>query len=73
VAALEAPVRTCIGCRTKGTRNSLVRYVLADDSQTPVPDEAKQLPGRGAWLHDDPKCYDLASRRRAFARALRIR
>lgn len=28
-------------------------------------------PGRGAWLHADAACLDLAVRRTAFARALR--
>ncbi len=35
-------------------------------------DAARNLPGRGAWLHPDPQCLDAAIRRRAFARALRI-
>lgn len=28
------------------------------------------LPGRGAWLH--PACLDVALKRRAFSRALRV-
>ncbi|HSI94188.1 MAG TPA: YlxR family protein, partial [Jiangellaceae bacterium] len=28
--------------------------------------------GRGAYLHYDPGCLDLAERRRAFPRALRL-
>jgi predicted RNA-binding protein YlxR (DUF448 family) len=35
-------------------------------------DTSASMPGRGAWLHPDPKCAELAVRRRAFARALRI-
>lgn len=30
------------------------------------------MPGRGAWVHDAPKCLDAALRRRAFVRALRV-
>jgi predicted RNA-binding protein YlxR (DUF448 family) len=30
-------------------------------------------PGRGAHLHPDLDCLDLALRRRAFPRALRVR
>ncbi|GIG25226.1 hypothetical protein Cde04nite_14700 [Cellulomonas denverensis] len=37
-----------------------------------VVDVARSLPGRGAWLHPDPHCLELAERRRAFPRALRI-
>jgi len=36
-----------------------------------VPDPHHRLAGRGAWLHPDPSCLDLAERRRAFPRALR--
>jgi predicted RNA-binding protein YlxR (DUF448 family) len=30
------------------------------------------MPGRGAHLHPDRSCLDLAERRRAFPRALRL-
>jgi len=36
-----------------------------------VVDEGRSMPGRGAWLHPDPGCLELATRRRAFGRALR--
>jgi predicted RNA-binding protein YlxR (DUF448 family) len=41
------------------------------DDQVVVPDPHHRLAGRGAWLHPDPECLDLAERRRAFPRALR--
>ncbi|MDO8107360.1 DUF448 domain-containing protein [Isoptericola sp. b441] len=34
-------------------------------------DPGRSRPGRGAWLHDDPHCLELAERRRALQRALR--
>jgi len=37
-----------------------------------VPDPRGRLPGRGAFLHLDLDCLDLAERRRAFPRALRL-
>jgi len=37
-----------------------------------VPDLGGAAPGRGAHLHPDPACYELAVRRRAFVRALRL-
>lgn len=36
-----------------------------------VPDVARRLEGRGAWLHPYSACLALAERRRAFGRALR--
>jgi predicted RNA-binding protein YlxR (DUF448 family) len=37
-----------------------------------VPDPRRQLPGRGAHVHPDLQCLDLAIRRQAFRRALRL-
>ena len=37
-----------------------------------VPDPDGTAPGRGAHLHPTTACYDLAVRRKAFARALRV-
>ncbi|MCL2090568.1 MAG: YlxR family protein [Micrococcales bacterium] len=75
VSAVPAgPVRTCVGCRARDSRSSLLRVVLVIDatgSPVLVPDEAARLPGRGAWLHPDPDCLALAQRRKAFGRALR--
>ncbi|MCL2455176.1 MAG: YlxR family protein [Micrococcales bacterium] len=68
------PVRTCVGCRARGSRSSLLRVVLVIDatgSAALMLDEAARLPGRGAWLHPDLDCLALAERRRVFGRALR--
>jgi predicted RNA-binding protein YlxR (DUF448 family) len=45
--------------------------VLGDDGHSLVVDERRRAPGRGAWLHPEPGCLDLAERRRVFSRALR--
>ncbi|CAN5343649.1 hypothetical protein BH09ACT12_BH09ACT12_09780 [soil metagenome] len=37
-----------------------------------VPDPTATTPGRGAHLHPTTACYDLAVRRKAFGRALRV-
>ncbi|GGJ49008.1 hypothetical protein GCM10012282_52350 [Streptomyces lacrimifluminis] len=37
-----------------------------------VPDHRGTLPGRGAYVHPALVCLDLAVRRRAFPRALRV-
>ena len=37
-----------------------------------VPDPDGTAPGRGAHLHPTTGCYDLAVRRKAFSRALRL-
>ncbi|MGA1837842.1 YlxR family protein [Herbiconiux sp. 11R-BC] len=64
------PVRTCVGCRARATRSSLLRVVAKE--HVLVVDEAASLPGRGAWLHPSPECLRTAVTRRAFGRALRV-
>ena len=63
-------MRTCVGCRGKGVRSDLVRVVMVEGVL--VPDPRAHLAGRGAWVHPDLACLDLAVRRRALARALRL-
>ena len=66
-------IRTCLGCRERAPRSVLLRVVAAEVGGVwcAVPDPLHRLAGRGASLHLDPACLDLAERRRAFARALR--
>jgi predicted RNA-binding protein YlxR (DUF448 family) len=85
-AGPQGPIRSCIGCRQRAAAAELLRVVVAPDaigeaqsgvSHPPealpvVPDPRHRAPGRGAWLHRDPGCVELAQRRRAFARALRV-
>ena len=44
----------------------------ADGLPAVLPDPDATAPGRGAHLHPTTECYDLAVRRKAFARALRV-
>lgn len=66
------PIRTCIGCRGRAGRDQLLRLVWDPAQRRPVLDRTRTAPGRGANIHPDPACWDLAVRRRAIARALRI-
>ena len=52
----------------------LIRVVAVSDATTVsiTPDLRRSAPGRGAHLHPKAECLDLAERRRAFARALRV-
>lgn len=72
---VKTPVRTCVGCRERTTKRELLRVVAGtDDDGQPavVPDPASTAPGRGAHLHPTTECFELAVRRKAFARALRV-
>ncbi|MBE3002085.1 YlxR family protein [Nocardiopsis sp. HNM0947] len=63
------PVRTCVGCRSRAAKADLVRLVL--DNGRVTPDTRGGMPGRGAHLHRDHRCLELAQRRRAWSRAFR--
>lgn len=69
------PVRTCIGCRGRAAKTELVRITATSgDHGTTVAtvDLRGAAQGRGAHLHPSTACFDLAVRRRAFGRALRV-
>lgn len=65
------PERTCVGCRERAAKGDLLRVALVEGRC--VPDRRGTLPGRGAYVHPEPRCLDLAVRRRAFPRAFRVR
>lgn len=55
-------------------KTTLVRVVGIRSSSNWVitPDPSGSLPGRGAHLHPTTRCLELATRRKAFGRALKI-
>jgi predicted RNA-binding protein YlxR (DUF448 family) len=59
-----------VGCRQRAVKTELLRVVAVEDEC--VPDHRGTLPGRGAYVHPALVCLDLAVRRRAFPRALRV-
>jgi predicted RNA-binding protein YlxR (DUF448 family) len=67
---VSTPVRTCVGCRQRAAAGELLRVVARDGAV--VPDPRNREPGRGAHLHPVAACLDLAEKRRAFPRALRV-
>ncbi|MGY5763862.1 YlxR family protein [Brachybacterium sp. DNPG3] len=73
--APRRPERTCVGCRQAAPRDQLMRLVResAPDGGTPRVrlDPRRSAPGRGAWLHPDASCLDLALRRGGLARSFR--
>ncbi|MGA4508660.1 YlxR family protein [Propionibacteriaceae bacterium G1746] len=66
---MNAPVRTCVGCRLTAPAGDLVRFVL--EGSRVVPDPGQARPGRGAWLHPSPECLEAAVKRGGFARSFR--
>lgn len=65
----------CVGCRKRAAKSELLRVTVGSGVRgQPVvaPDPQATAPGRGAHLHPTAECYDLAVRRKAFGRALRV-
>ena len=71
------PERTCVGCRQTAPRAQLLRLVREETPDGSAPrvrlDPTGAASGRGAWLHRDASCLDLALRRGGLARSFRGR
>ena len=64
------PVRTCVACRQEAGKGALVRVVRRPDGTAGV-DRTGRAPGRGAYLHSDAACVEIARKRRALERSLK--
>jgi|ERR1700687_490667 len=61
--------RTCIGCREEAGKAALIRVVRRTEGGAGI-DRTGRATGRGAYVHDDPGCVELARKRRTLDRAL---
>ena len=68
----HVPQRTCVGCRSTSAKRELVRLVRtpAGDVQ---PDPTGKRPGRGAYLCQDPECWERAIKKGRLENALSTR
>ena len=64
------PVRTCVACRQEAGKRILVR-VVRDAGGGAALDPTGRAPGRGAYLHRDPSCLEMARKKKALERALK--
>jgi len=62
-------VRTCVACRQEGDKRDLVRIVRIADRGAAV-DPTGHAAGRGAYLHANAGCIEIARKRRAIERSL---
>lgn len=75
----EQGTRTCVGCRKPASRGALLRFVLAGDPLTVVPDVRARgskgargaAMGRGASVHPNYRCLAAAVERGGFRRAFK--
>ncbi|MHB8611168.1 MAG: RNase P modulator RnpM [Candidatus Dormibacteraceae bacterium] len=66
---IREPARTCVGCRGLASKHGLIRIVRRAAGGATV-DATGHATGRGAYLHDDPACVELARKRKSLDRAL---
>lgn len=52
----HVPQRMCVACRESQAKKTLIRLVRTPDGVQVDPSGKK--PGRGAYLHADPDCWD---------------
>ncbi len=62
--------RTCVACRQEAGKGHLVRVVRKADGSAAI-DLTGRAQGRGAYLHRDPSCIEIARKKKAFDRALK--
>ncbi|MBK8173851.1 MAG: RNA-binding protein [Rhodospirillales bacterium] len=63
-------LRRCLASGAVVDRAKLVRFVVGPEGEI-VPDIDERLPGRGLWISADAAAFEMALRRRLFARAAR--
>ncbi len=63
------PVRTCCGCGRKSDKRDMVRIVRSPDGTVTIDDTGKAL-GRGAYLCEDPSCWETGINRNRLDRTL---
>jgi predicted RNA-binding protein YlxR (DUF448 family) len=64
------PVRTCVACRVEAGKRAMVRIVRRADGGAEV-DRTGHAAGRGAYLHADVSCVEIARKKKAVERALK--
>jgi len=64
----HVPQRTCVGCREISEKRSLIRVVRQPGGV--IIDLTGKEPGRGAYIHNQRSCWDLALKG-SLAHALR--
>lgn len=57
------PVRTCVACRTKGTKENFFKVVMNKNGEVLV-EITKKLDGRGAYVCKNQECLNLCKKKR---------
>lgn len=66
----HVPQRTCIACRQVKGKRELIRVVRTPEKTVKI-DATGKTAGRGAYMCQNPTCWEAALQRGALARALK--
>lgn len=64
------PERTCIVCRTKGTKENFLKVVKNKNGEFSIEID-KRLDGRGAYICKNKECYEKCIKSKALNRAFK--
>lgn len=67
----KVPVRKCVGCNEHFEKKSLIRVVKNNSGEVFLDLTGKQN-GRGAYLCKNPKCLEIAFKKKAIERVLEV-
>jgi hypothetical protein len=62
----------CVGCRRSTNQRDLVRLIRTTEGHIAI-DLSSKRGGRGVYLCRTPACWEVAIKRRALERALRLK
>ena len=62
-------IRTCVACRQEAGKAALIRLVRGPDGLAAM-DPTGRASGRGAYLHRNHECIEIARKRHQLERAL---
>ena len=67
---MSNPIRTCMACRTKGTKDNFVK-IVKNKSGTFSIEKDKKLEGRGCYICNKQECFDKCLKTKALNRAFK--
>ena len=66
----KIPIRTCIGCRSNDVKHGLIRLVNSQNGI--LVDKTGKRNGRGAYIHNNDKCWERIIDGSILSKALRV-
>ena len=67
---MSDPIRTCMACRQKGTKDNFIKIVKNKNGTIQV-ERDKKLEGRGCYICNKQECFDKCLKTKALNRAFK--